>query len=217
MLRTACLRLLAVGALVSTAGFPFEPSSLLHSEARLCSRLPSSTLAVVRVEQDTTLPFTPSNVQAMSASGVGSGPGDSLLATPATLMPAARVRLLQLDSTTRAILATHGITDTKPIAFIRAAPYRADCRTIRWTDSTPFVQRGEVGYVRATLASREQWIEGVPLLVVHDEWNYPYPRRRGLAFGTSPDAPLAPAEAIDRKSTRLNSSHATLSRMPSSA
>ena len=192
----ACLPLLAIGALASTSAFPFDPSSLLHAEARLCTLIPSSTLAVVRVEQDTTLPFAPSSAQPMSSSGVGSGRRDSLLATPATLMPAARVRLLDLDSTTRGILGTHGVTDAQPIAFIRAAPYRADCRTIRWTDSIPFVERGEMGYVRATLASREQWIDGVPLLVIYDEWNYPYPRRRGLAFGVAPDAPLAPAQAM---------------------
>ncbi|MDQ3998109.1 MAG: hypothetical protein M3303_13965 [Gemmatimonadota bacterium] len=129
-------------------------------------------------------------------SGVREGAEDSLLATPTTLMPAARVRLLQLDSTTRVVFAAHGITDSQPIAFIRAAPYRADCRTIRWTDTVPFVERGEVGYVRATLAPRERWIDGVPVLVIPDVWNYPYPRRRGLAFAVAPDAPLAPADAM---------------------
>ena len=44
-------------------------------------------------------------VEPMSFTGIGPGPGDSLLATPTTPMPAARVRLLQLDSTTRASLA----------------------------------------------------------------------------------------------------------------
>ncbi|MBA3671916.1 MAG: hypothetical protein H0W68_07825 [Gemmatimonadaceae bacterium] len=132
----------------------------------------------------------------MSSSGVRVGPGDSLLATAATLMPAARVRLLQLDAATRAQLASHGVTDIQPVAFIRAAPYRADCRTIRWIDSLPFVERGEVGYVRATLAPREQWIDGVPVLVISDVWNYPYPRRRGLAFRSAPVASLASAPAM---------------------
>ena len=89
---------------------------------------------------------------------------DTLLVKPATPMPAGRVRLLQLDSATRAMLAGAGIADSQPVAFIRAAPYRADCRTIRWTDTIPFVVRGEVGYVRATLAPREQWVGAVPVL-----------------------------------------------------
>jgi hypothetical protein len=190
------LLLITAAALVSTATLLLKPQSLLFAETRLCTLVPSSTLAVLRVEEDTTLPFAPAALGAMSFSGVRAGAGDSLVATPATAMPAARVRLLQLDSITRAMLASHGVTDSQPIAFIRAAPYRADCRTIRWTDSLPFVVRGEVGYVRASLAPREQWIDGVPVLVIRDFWNYPYPRRRGLAFSSSPDAPLAPAQAM---------------------
>lgn len=192
----AFLPLLAVGAVVSMAASPSEPSSVAYPKARLCTPVPSKTLAVVRVERDTTLPFAPSAGQAMMFSGVPAGPGDSLLATPITHMPAARVRLLRLDSTTRAMLAMHGVTDREPIAFIRAAPYRADCRTIRWTDSVPFVERGEVGYVRAALMSREQWVDGVPVLVIRDAWNYPYPRRRGLALTVAPDAQLASAQAM---------------------
>jgi hypothetical protein len=94
------------------------------------------------------------------------------------------------------MLAEHGISANQPIAFIRAAPYRADCRTIRWTDTVPFVVRGELGYVRATLAPRDRWIDGVPVLVIPDFWNYPYPRRRALAFRIAPDVSLAPAEAM---------------------
>jgi hypothetical protein len=175
---------------------PPETLPPLHAETRLCTLAPGRTLALLRVEQDTTLPFAPAGSEAMSMSGVREGAADSLLATPTTLMPAARVRLLQVDSTTRVIFAAHGITDRQPIAFIRAAPYRADCRTIRWTDTVPFVERGEVAYVRATLAPRERWIDGVPLLVIPDVWNYPYPRRRGLAFSVAPGAPLAPADAM---------------------
>jgi len=36
----------------------------------------------------------------------------------------------------------------------------------------------------------------VPVLVIPDAWNYPYPRRRGLAFPVHPDVPLAPAAAM---------------------
>lgn len=170
---------------------------------RLCTLEPGRTRALLRVERDTTLPLTPVDAQWMSFSGVRPGPHDSLLATPGTPMPAARVRLLQLDSTTRAALAAQGVPNSQPVAFIRAAPYRADCRTIRWTDTIPFVVRGEVGYVRATIAPRERWIAGVPVLVVPDAWNYPYPRRRNLAYGAAPDAPLASAEALFHLETAL--------------
>jgi hypothetical protein len=184
------------GSLASAAALHPGPSSPLDAKTRLCTLLPGGTLALLRVEQDTTLPSGPTGAEPMSFSGVGPGPGDSLLATPTTPMPAARVRLLQLDSTTRASLARNGVTDHQPFAFIRAAPYRADCRTIRWIDTIPFVLRGEVGYVRAILAPREHWIGGLPVLVIPDVWNYPYPRRRGLAFSASSDETLAPAEAM---------------------
>jgi hypothetical protein len=183
-------------ATLAATGLPPKTSPSLRAEVRLCTLEAGATLALIRVEQDTTLPFAPTGAEVMSMSGVRAGPPDSLLATPSTPMPAARVRVLQLDSSTRAIFAAHGITDSQPLAFIRAAPYRSDCRTIRWTDTVPFVTRGEVGYVRATLAPRDRWIDGVPVLVIPDAWNYPYPRHRALAFGVAPDAPLAPAEAI---------------------
>ena len=111
-------------------------------------------------------------------------------------MPAARVRLLQLDSVTRDLLARAGVTDSQPAAFIRAAPYGADCRTIRWTDTTPWVVTGDVGFMRATLATRESWIREVPVFVIPEVWYYPYPRQRGLGFGTPRDAPLTPADAM---------------------
>jgi hypothetical protein len=150
----------------------------------------------VRVERDTTLPFLSAGGEMLSSSGVRPGPHDSLLATPTTPMPAARVRLLQLDSATRTLLAANGVRASEPMAFIKAAPYRADCRTIRWTDTVPFVVPGEVGYVRALLAPREQWVNGLPLLVIPDAWNYPYPRRRSIAYGAPAGAALASAEAM---------------------
>jgi hypothetical protein len=175
---------------------PVRTAPLLHAERRFCTLVPGATLAVIRVEQDTMLPFARTHVEPMSGSGVRPGPDDSLLATTSTLMPAARVRVLQLDSTTRAILASNGVSASQPIAFIRAAPYRADCRTIIWTDSAQFAARGEVGFVRATLAPPDEWINGIPVLVIPDAWNYPYPRRRALPFGVNPNAPLASAEAM---------------------
>lgn len=190
------LPLMVAVTFAPTAPPPREVPPPPRAAAPFCSLVPGSTLAVLRVDKDTTLRFAPTDVQPMSFSGVGESARDSLLATPETPMPAARVRLLQLDSATRAKLASHGVTDSQPVAFIRAAPYRADCRTIRWTDSVPFVVPGEVGYMRATLAPREQWIDGAPLLVIPDGWNYPYPRRHGLAYAAASDATLAPASAM---------------------
>ncbi|MGI9141022.1 MAG: hypothetical protein ACR2GJ_07940 [Gemmatimonadaceae bacterium] len=189
------LSVLAVGTVAATA-LTLEAAGPPRAGSRLCTLEPGRTLALIRVEQDTMLRGAAGSIRPMSASGVRAGPGDSLVATAETLMPAARVRLLQLDSATRGTLAASGITASQPVAFIRAAPYRADCRTIRWTDTVPFVKRGEVGYVRATLTPSEYWIDGVPLLVIPDEWNYPYPRRRGLVSRLPADVPLAPADAM---------------------
>jgi hypothetical protein len=193
-IRSALAPIVAVVTMAAVAVPPSANPS--RSERRFCTLVPGTTLALIRVEQDTTLQFAASHVEMMSGTGVGRGPGDSLLATPATPMPAARVRLLKLDSSTRAVLDSSGIKDREPIAFIRAAPYRADCRTVLWTDTSQFAARGELSYVRATLAPRENWINGVPVLVIPDVWNYPYPRRRGLAFGVSVNAPLASPEAM---------------------
>ena len=198
------LSLIAGGALVAAAALFLEQPSLLNAEARLCSLLPGSTLALIRVEQDIMLPAATTRVEPMMSSGVRSGPGDSRLATPTTPMPAARVRLIQLDSASRAILARRGVTDSQPLAFIRAAPYGADCRTVRWTDTTRFVESGDVGYVRAIIAPREQWIDGLPVLVIAEVWDYPYPRRRGLAYNAMPNEPLASAEAMFGLNSVLN-------------
>ena len=193
--RSALVPVFAVATMAGVTA-PLTTAPSFSSGAFFCTLMPGTTLALIRVEQDTTLALAPTGVERMSGSGVRPGPGDSMLATPSTQMPAARVRLLQLDSSSRVILASHGITATQPIAFIRAAPYRADCRTVRWTHTAQYAVRGDVGYVRATLAQPDQWINGVPVLVIPDVWNYPYPRRRSLAFGVKPTAPLAPADAM---------------------
>jgi hypothetical protein len=204
-MRSFCITLCALG-LVATAVISPLHSRSTHASALRCTMRPGRTVTLLRVERDTTLPVSPTGVDPMSASGVRPGPRDSLLATPGTLMPAARVRLLQLDATTRAVLASSGITDAQPMAFIRAAPYRADCRTIRWTDSVPWVQPGDTGYARATLSPPERWINGVPVLVIPDVWNYPYPRHRGLAYRARPDEVLAPAAAMYSLNTTLERS-----------
>src|SRR5437763_1052949 len=96
--------------------------------------------------------------------------------------------------------STNVVRDNAPlcclVALVLAAPYRADCRTLRWTDTIPFAVPGETGFVRATLEPRDRWINGVPVLVIPDVWYYPYPRRRGLAFRATGNAPLTPAESM---------------------
>ena len=196
--RTASGRLLILVALLplsTTAPSTFRPSSL-------CTLMPGTTLALVQIEKDTTLPFVPPRLDVMSLSQLGGD--DSLVATASTQMPAAKVRLLQTDSTTRAVLTNSRVAEKEPIAILRAAPYRHDCRIIRWTDSVPFVRRGERGYVRGTLAPREQWIGGIPVIVIPNTWNYPYPHRRGLVFGVDANEPLASAEAMFSLSIRLH-------------
>jgi len=54
-------------------------------------------------------------------------------------------------------LLLNGVRASQPIAFIRAAPLRVDCKTVLWTDAAQFAARGDVGYVRATLAQRDEF------------------------------------------------------------
>ncbi len=129
-------------------------------------------------------------------SSTSSRGADSMLATAETLMPSARVSLLQLDSASRSVLASVGITDTQPRAYIQAAPYGADCRTIRPTDTTAWTQAGDTGYVVATLAPRDQWVDGIPVLVIPDMWNYPYPRNTGLTTYPPSPPPYASPDAL---------------------
>lgn len=81
-----------------------------------CSMGPEPTLAVVRVERDTTLSFT---ADEQASYGNAREPGSA--ARP-VLLPAARVRILNLDSATRAVLSGSGIVDRQPVALIRTAP-----------------------------------------------------------------------------------------------
>lgn len=181
------------------------------SGAALCTLNPGETLALVRVERDTTLPYVPISRQMLvRLTGRDQMPPYQVpdttgprLAMPWTPMPAGRVRLLHVDSATRSILAAHGITAEQPTAFLRAEPYDQSYATVRWVGPDAFVERGEIGFVRGLLLPREQWVDGVPLIIVRNPSRYPYPRRRGLVSHVAPDAPLAPAEALFEISTIL--------------
>ena len=175
----------------------------LHTDARharhinaACSMEPGRTMAVLRVEKDTLLPYVSHDVRVLSRTVTPTNPHDSLLAVNGTPMPGGRVTLLRVDSTTQRVLAQHGITASNPQAFLLAAPYGSDCRAVRYTSRDPFLVRGEIGYIRGSLASRERWIGNVPLIVVSDVWDYPYPRRRSMAFEADSNAILASPEAV---------------------
>ncbi|HSJ64837.1 MAG TPA: hypothetical protein VK922_13160 [Gemmatimonadaceae bacterium] len=187
---------IALAALPAASLLPLRFSATLGAADELCSLQPAPTIALLRVERDTTLPYTPVRATPMSYSGVRQGPADSMLVAPGDPMPAARVRMLRMDTLTRQSLTAAGVTDSLPAAFITAAPYRADCRTIRYSDSIPFVVPGDVGFVRASLSPSEHWIDGTPVFVIRPVWHYPYPYRRALAFAATPDAHLASAEAM---------------------
>lgn len=125
--------MLALPAFVAAALLLRLPASSGAADA-LCSLEPAPTIALLQVERDTTLPYAPARATPLSYSGVRQSPGDSLLVMPGDPMPAARVRMMRIDSATRRTLTAAGVTDSQPAAFIAAAPYRADCRTIRYTD-----------------------------------------------------------------------------------
>ncbi|AMW03771.1 hypothetical protein [Gemmatimonas phototrophica] len=186
--KLAALLLPAAGA----AALLFSPAGKLPASAR-CSLAPGGTMALLKVERDTLLPLTESRQSPVFSSSAPAGGRGEM--TDTMIMPAARVRLLNVDDVTRAAFTAAGISDTQPHAYIVAAPYGADCRTIPWSDTVTFAVPGEIGYVRATLAARDRWIGNVPVLVIPDYWNYPYPRR-GRPYGVPVNAPLAPAAAM---------------------
>ena len=173
---------LATIALTSTAMMPSaRPMPTLP-----CSMLSGPTRAVIRIERDTMLPSAGVAISPLSFSNVRVQ--DSLLARPGTPMPGARVRILRVDSATRSEVVRQG--GTPDVGFIRVFVYGAGCEPLRWTDTTRFVSPGEVGYINATLAPREQWIGNAPLLIVHSR---PYP-----GFGTGTGEQLAsPAMLFD--------------------
>ncbi len=195
------LALVMIGATVATP----RVTSLLEGEgagtparagarARRCSMVPGAVRAVVAVVRDTTVTLS-GDRQRWLANLASADLLDTTLAMPDTPMPAARVRVLRLDSATRAVFLSAGISSAAPEAFIRAAPYRGDCLSIKWTDTVPWTQAGDTGYVVAHLASREHWIGNRPVLVVAETWNYPYPRHPG-PFYPSATPPRASAVAL---------------------
>lgn len=188
--RTLLVPLAIIATLGASAaiGRPAPPAA--------CTMLPGPALMLLRVESETTLAFAGTVGEAMSSSSVPAGSWDSLLATRGTPMPAARVRLLRLDSATRATLSAAGIAADQPSGFLRAAPHRADCRTVRWRGERNWIAPGDTGYARGYLAPRESWVGGVPVFVIPHTWSYPYPRQRGLLFRVPPDDPIAPPEAV---------------------
>jgi len=154
-----------------------------------CSMGPEPTLAVVRVERDTTLSFT---ADEQASYGNAREPGS--VARP-VLLPAARVRILNLDSATRAVLSGSGIVDRQPVALIRAAPYGADCRSVPWASTDTFAVASEVSFVRASLLPREHWVGNVPVFLIRALGSYPYPRR-GRPEGVPGSVQLASPEAM---------------------
>jgi hypothetical protein len=161
-----------------------------------CTLAPSKARLLFRVERDTVLASGVRRGERAPFGSVTPGYEDSLLATADTPMPAGRIRLTRMDSATRAALRNAGIRDSQPLAFIKAVPYRGDCRMIRYTDSMPWVRSGDAGFARASLQPRERWVNGVPLFLIGETWFYPYPRRRGLASGVSQTTPLASPDVM---------------------
>jgi hypothetical protein len=136
--------------------------------------------AVIRVEQDTMLPATPLFPSQRMADPMRF-PGDTFHARLGTPMPGARVRLLRIDSITRAELATQGVSAAEPAAFVRVYRHDPGCGPMRWISSEKFVIPGEVGYIRAWLAPRGDWVGDTPLFIVSP--GYPYPGRATSAAG----------------------------------
>lgn len=82
--------MLALPAVLTAALFPFRSPVTSGDASGMCSMAPPPTIALLRVERDTTLPYTPVHVTPMSYSGVKQSPADSLPVMPGDPMPAAR-------------------------------------------------------------------------------------------------------------------------------
>lgn len=54
--------------------------------------------------------------------------------------------------------------------------YTADCSPIKWM-SDDWVEAGTTGLVYGQLRAREDWIDGVPIIDMHNPYQLPYPRR----------------------------------------
>jgi len=155
------------------------------SSALRCTMV-EGPLAMLGVVADTLQrPLVSVQAQAMSASyGLPPGPGAEW--TPESPMPTAVVRVSGLNPAARDSLAALGVTDATPTVVVQARPYGADCRTLLWTDSQPWVVPTDAPqyFSSLQLAPRQAWIDGRPTFVVQGGWQTPYPQRlSGLAAG----------------------------------
>ena len=187
---------LLVAVLAVVAALVASAATVRTSPPGACTMHPGRSMLLVRVDHATREGIPATTWKPAPGAGLGSPGWDSLLATPDTPMPTARVTVLRADSATRAAFSRAGIEGERPSAIIRAAPFRHDCRAVRWTSAEPWVQVGDTGYLRGTLALRDGLADSVPLFFVAFSWNYPYPFQRGLLYRTPPDEPIAAPDAV---------------------
>jgi hypothetical protein len=195
--------LLPVGVLATFALGGTTSPPVNAADTPLCSMASGSSRFVFRAVRDTLLPYYASaRVPVNSISSVRPRPGEPS-PTGEPLMRSARVRMLLLDSASRAELAAAGVRDSQPMAYLQAFTYGADCRPVAWRDTQPFIEPGERGYAVARLTPRSAWIDSTPLFVVTHPWAYPYPRRRDVlaALLPMPSNRASPEELFDFENT----------------
>ena len=152
---------------------------------RRCSLAFSSSAMLVDILRDTALLVGSDFRTQKGSEASGRQYGGVYADTP---MPGARVRLRRLDTGTRERLRLLGVTDSVPVAYLKAMPYSMDCAAMRWHDTVPWVRPGTGGYVSSTiLLDSSRWIGGAPVFMVMHPDAYPYPQRRTM-FGVSPES-----------------------------
>jgi hypothetical protein len=62
----------------------------------------------------------------------------------------------------------------------------AGCLPLPWTESARWLEPGETGVMWAELRDPEHWIEGLPTADIYNPHSQPYPRKRLLLPGLSP-------------------------------
>lgn len=176
-----------------------------------CMQEPDNVHAVIVVERDTArlLPSDP-GIRFASSSRT-TRMADSLVLRPGELSPAARVRLVRMDSVTRELFRSRGIAAAEPQAVIVAAQYDAACRFTRYRDTAAWTRVGDRGYIAGTLAADTSRL---PAIVVSDPKSSPYPRQRGLAHNARADDVLASVDAVFAFAEIVAArSHASFARM----